>query len=311
MATAASTTVVTGGDRSGAVLGRCPSSVPDPKGPSMSETVVGTFHRSVDEGVGRLERDLPSLVATGVVGGIDVSVGLLAFLVVLHESGSRLLASLAFAIGFIVLVLAKSELFTENFLVPIAAVVARKARWPAVARLWTGTAVFNLVGAFVVTGLTMAAFPELRAAAVEIGTHPVELGITWGAFADAVLAGVAITLMTWMERSTDSVPAKVIAAIAIAFLLVAAPLQHSVVLSAEAFAALHAGAGFGYLDWLGTVAWAALGNTVGGIGLVTVMRLAQVGPRPVKEERERAPEQPRPDDDHPDGPEPNGEEATA
>ena len=253
----------------------------------MSESVVGTFHRSVDEGVERLNRGLPALLATGIVGGIDVSIGLFAFLVVLHESGSRLLASLAFTIGFIALVLAKSELFTENFLVPIAAVVAGKAKWWSILRLWAGTALLNLVGAFVVMGLAMSAFPELRATAINIGAHPVDLGITWAAFADAILAGVAITLMTWMERSTDSIPAKLVAAIAIAFLLVAAPLQHAVVLSAEAFAALQAGAPFGYLDWLGTVGWAALGNVIGGVGLVTVLRLVQVGPEAIDEERAR------------------------
>lgn len=261
----------------------------------MSESVIGTFHRSVDEGVERLNRGLPSLLATGIVGGIDVSVGLFAFLVVLHESGSRLLASLAFTIGFIALTLAKSELFTENFLVPIAAVVAGKAKWWSVLRLWAGTAVLNLVGAFVVMGLAMSAFPQLHATAIKFGTHPIDLGITWAAFADAILAGVVITLMTWMERSTDSVPAKLIAAFAIAFLLVAAPLQHAVVLSAEAFAALHAGAPFGYLDWLGAVGWAALGNTIGGVGLVTVLRLVQVGPDALREERKRADDEERTD----------------
>ncbi|MGI8757306.1 MAG: formate/nitrite transporter family protein [Acidimicrobiales bacterium] len=275
----------------------------------MSESVIGTFHRSVDEGVERLNRGLPSLLATGVVGGIDVSIGLFAFLVVLHESGSRLLASLAFTIGFIALILAKSELFTENFLVPIAAAVAGKAKWRSILRLWAGTALLNLVGAFVVMGLAMSAFPELRATAVSIGTHPVDLGITWAAFADAILAGVTITLMTWMDRSTESVPAKLIAAIAIAFLLVAAPLQHAVVMSAEAFAALHAGAPFGYLDWLGAVAWAALGNIVGGVGLVTVLRLAQVGPEAVREERER-PDGASRVDAEPDGDDGRADEAT-
>ncbi len=262
----------------------------------MSETVEGTFHRSVDEGVERLRRGIPSLLATGVVGGIDVSLGLFAFLVVLHESGSRLLASLAFGIGFVALVLAKSELFTENFMVPIAAVVAGRASWRAVARLWAGTALLNLLGAFVVMGLVMSAFPDLRDRAVEIGSQPIDLGVTWATFADAILAGLALTLLTWMERSTESVPSKLIAAVAIAFLLVAAPLQHAVVLSAEAFAALQAGAPFGYLDWLGAFGLAALGNTVGGVGLVTVLRLVQVGPEAVKRERERDPDLDRTDE---------------
>lgn len=199
-----------------------------------AETVVGAFHRSVDEGVVRLNRSTPSLLATGVVGGVDVSIGLFAFLVVLHDTGSRLLAALAFGIGFVALTLARSELFTENFLVPVAAVIARKASPAKLARLWAGTAACNFLGAFVVMGLVTAAFPHLHELEVAIGTQPVDLGITWQAFADAILGGVAITLMTWMERSTESIPAKLLAAVSIAFVLVAAPLQHAVVLSAEA-----------------------------------------------------------------------------
>ena len=46
-------------------------------------------------------------------------------LVVRHETGSQLLGALAFGIGFITLVLAGSELFTENFMIPVAALVTR------------------------------------------------------------------------------------------------------------------------------------------------------------------------------------------
>ena len=50
------------------------------------------------------------------------------------------------------------------------------------------------------------------------------------------------------------------------------------------FAALQAGAPFGYLDWLGLAAFAALGNMLGGLGLVTILRLLQV-PHKVLAER--------------------------
>ena len=49
-----------------------------------------------------------------------------------------------------------------------------------------------------------------------------------------------------------------------------------IVVSIEMFAALQAHAPFGYADWAGMAAWAALGNTIGGIGLVTILRLVQV-----------------------------------
>jgi formate/nitrite transporter FocA (FNT family) len=198
-----------------------------------------------------------------------------------------LLGALAFGIGFMALTLAGSELFTENFLVPVTAVVAKDASPLALVRLWVGTGVFNLVGAWVAMGLVMTALPGLDGAAREVSHHSMDLGIGWRSFASALLAGAALTLMTWMERSTESVPARLVAAWSIAFLVTACPLQHSVVLSVEAFAALHAGASFGYLDWLGTLGWAVLGNVAGGLGLVTVLRLAQVGAGEIRREQAR------------------------
>ena len=92
-----------------------------------NEELESTFHRTVDEGAVRLNRTLPSLIATGLVGGADVSLGVLAMYLVRAETGSQDLGALAFTVGFIALTLANSELFTENFLVPVAAVVARDA----------------------------------------------------------------------------------------------------------------------------------------------------------------------------------------
>jgi hypothetical protein len=49
--------------------------------------VEEAFDRLVSEGSDRLARPLVPLVATGVVGGIDVAVGVLAYLVVDHQTG--------------------------------------------------------------------------------------------------------------------------------------------------------------------------------------------------------------------------------
>lgn len=214
----------------------------------MSEAINDAFHRSVDDGVQRLERSTPELMATGVVGGADVTLGVFAFLLVEYYTHNHLLAALGFGIGFLALTLAHSELFTENFLVPISTVAAKKAKWRAVLRLWVGTAVFNVVGVMIFTYLVMNAFPELRQTAITTGLRYIDRPLDWATFLNAVLAGAVITLMTWMQRATNSVGSRLVATWSIAFLFAAAPLQHSIVLSAEAFAALHSGAPFGYLD---------------------------------------------------------------
>ncbi len=251
------------------------------------------FERSVDEGARRLGRSWPSLFATGVVGGLDVGAGVLALLVVEHQTHDEMLGAVAFTIGFVALTLAHSELFTEDFMMPLVAVVARQARVREVIRLWSGTAATNLLGGWIATGLTIAALPHLRATAIAAGTHYTAMGIGWRSFASGILGGGAITLMTWMERGTESMVGKLAAAVSIAFILAAGPLNHAIVASLLMFAAIHAHAPFGYLDWAASASWAALANIVGGVGLVTVLRLIQIGRDPVAEERRRAPGQPR------------------
>ena len=252
---------------------------------AISDELASTFRRSVDEGEHRLGRSWPSLLATGAVGGVDISVGVLAMLLVEDATGSPLLAGLAFGIGFIALTMANSELFTENFLVPVVAVAAGKAGPLAILRLWAGTAFTNLLAGWVMMGLVVAGVPHVRAAAIAVSQHYTDLD-AWHAFTAAILGGAVITLMTWMERGTDSMPAKIVAAVAAAFLLIAGTLNHVIVVSLLIFAGLHAGAPYGYVDWLGVIGWATLGNLVGGLGLVTTLRLVQVGQQRLVEERQ-------------------------
>ncbi|MEH0819115.1 MULTISPECIES: formate/nitrite transporter family protein [unclassified Micromonospora] len=86
--------------------------------------VAQAFDRVVEEGATRLARPWAPLIVTGILGGLDVGTGVLAYLLVTQATGQPLLAGLAFGIGFVALLLARSELFTENFLVPVTAVAA-------------------------------------------------------------------------------------------------------------------------------------------------------------------------------------------
>ncbi|GAY09936.1 formate/nitrite transporter family protein [Pseudonocardia sp. N23] len=247
-----------------------------------------TFDRLVDEGTQRLGRSWPGLLATGTLGGLDIGVGVLGLLLVEHATGSTLLGGLAFAIGFVALTLARSELFTEDFLVPVAAVVAKASPPSALLRLWVVTLATNLAGGWVITWILMAGFPSLHETAIESAGTYVRLGIGWQAFALALTGGFLITLMTHMQHSTDSDGLRLVPAVGMGFLLGAGSVNHAVVASLLCFAALHAGAPFGYGDWAGLAAFAALGNMVGGLLLVTMMRLLQVPHKVSEERRERS-----------------------
>ncbi len=258
-----------------------------PVGAREEPEIEDAFDRLVQEGDDRLSRPLLPLLATGFLGGVDVGVGVLAYLVVRHETGSSLLAALAFTIGFVALLMARSELFTENFLVPVTAVVAGRGSVLQLIRLWIVTLVMNLAGGLLLAGMIVVALPDVQATAVEAGSHYAHLGVSWRSFFLAVLGGTVITLLTRMQHASDHMGVKVIPAILMSFVLVGAQLFHSVLDSILIAAGLFSGgADYNWAHWFGALLWSSFGNLVGGLVLVTSVRLLRV-PHRLQEERRR------------------------
>jgi formate-nitrite transporter family protein len=246
----------------------------DPAADPSAEEKDEALDRIVVRGTARLHRAWYDLLATAVVAGLEIGFGVLVLLVVEHETGSVLLGSLAFSVGFIALLLGHSELFTEGFLVPVVTTVAGAASWWQLGRLWLGTLVGNLAGGWVIAWLLVTALPSLHEEAIRRGSEYAASSLTPRTFALAVLAGAAITLMTRMQNGTDDDVARIVACVAGALVIVGGGLFHSILDSILVFAALHAGApGIGYGNWLWWFLWTVVGNLVGGLGLVTLLRL--------------------------------------
>lgn len=205
-----------------------------------------------------------------------------------EATGSPLLGGLAFSIGFLALLLGRSELFTEGFYVPIMTVAAHRARPAQLAKLWGGTLAANLVGGWLIMWVIMAAFPRYAATTVEVATPFVTAPFSRETVCLTLIAGAAITLMTRMQHGTDAMVGKIAAAVAGAFLLAGLGMFHSILDSLIIFGALHTGtAPFGYLDWLRWFSYTVVGNVLGGLLLVTLLRVIRSKDR-LRLEREAA-----------------------
>lgn len=250
----------------------------------LEDELEDAVDRIVSEGVQRLHRTWREVLVTGFLAGAEVALGILGYLEVRKETGNPLVASMAFAIGFVALLLGRSELFTEGFLVPVTTVVARRASIGQLLKLWSGTLVTNLAGGWVLMWLIMIAFPQLHHETLVAATHFVDAPLTGRSFALAVLGGAAITLMTRMQHGTDSTSGKILAAFAGAFLLTGLELFHSILDSLLIFAAILTGrAPFGYVEWAGWFWYTVVGNMLGGFVLITLLRLLRSQERLVEE----------------------------
>jgi formate/nitrite transporter FocA (FNT family) len=241
----------------------------------MEDELAEAFDTIVSQGAQRLHRTWREVITTGLAGGLEVATGVLALFAVVAETRSHLLGGIAFSIGFVALLLARSELFTEGFLVPVTAVVAKRASWRQLGKLWGGTLVANLVGGWLFTWLIIRGLPNLRQTAIDSALPFVQAPLDLRAVCLALLAGSTLTLMTRMQHGTTSDPAKIVAAVVGGFLLAGFQLFHSILDSLIIFAALHAGAPFGYGDWLAWFWYTAVLNMAGGLLVVTVLRLVR------------------------------------
>jgi formate-nitrite transporter family protein len=247
------------------------------------------FERSLAEGRRRLHMRLVQQISTGFLAGVTITFGIVALAVTDAEIGRDLgpgvatvAGSMAFGVGLVLLIVGRSELFSENFLEPVAAafVEHRLAAGVArLARLWAVILVLNVVGGAALAGVMTVpdALPEgssdaLMRIADEIATKGAAATL-----ARAVLAGALITLLSYLLSAVDTVLGRMVVAYLVGVLLALGPFDHVAVSVIHLLFGiwLGDGIGFGYGDIALTAGVTALGNLVGGLLFITVSQVAR------------------------------------
>jgi len=243
------------------------------------------YERTKEEGRRRLERPLAEEISTALAAGFDIVAGIVALALVEtqleHLAGkdaAHVFGSLAFGIGFIFLVVGRGELFTENFLVPIAGLDhGNRSSWRNLAKLWITSPIFNVLG-----GLIMILILSTHSV-LPFGTGKTIVDIAetlhangWLAlFMSAIFAGALITAMTWFIEGQLSMMVRVVVAWLCGFILALGGLNHVIVVTLELIFGYRYGAHYSWVFIVENFFLAALGNAIGGLGLVTLNRLTQ------------------------------------
>ena len=242
------------------------------------------FARTREEGERRLKRSKLELTTTSFVAGFDVVFGVIALGAAtaaiaprFGPSAGHFVGSLFFGIAFIFIVVGRSELFTENFLVPITALRRGRLSKLKLAELWTISPVMNLVGGTVLVLIVSSngVLPEGTAPAIVDVAETIDDFSHWTAFLSAIVAGALITVMTWMVEGVGTVGGRIVVAWVAGVLLALLSLNHVVVVTLELILGLRFGADIAGGAIALNFAIAAAGNLVGGIVFVTLTRTSQ------------------------------------
>ena len=266
-----------------------PSAAPAPgsdnEGSPGTRLSVHEIHENITSAAEEeLERPAASLLWSALGAGLTISFSFVASAYLASLVGGDVakeaMVSLAYPLGFIYVVLARHQLFTEQTLEPVLPLLEHPTRrhFRQLLRLWGLVLVANLVGAVVMAFLLartsmlkldmLSELDQVARAATEGGFGSV--------FYKAIFAGWLVALMAWLVAATESTVGQMILIWLTTAPISAFGFKHSIAGSAEAFyRALRHDAGWGEMT-VDFVVPAVLGNIVGGVLFVAVLNHGQV-----------------------------------
>jgi formate/nitrite transporter FocA (FNT family) len=236
----------------------------------------------LQEGETELERPNASLFWSALAAGLSMGFSMMGQGLLdayLPDAPWRpLVSSFGYSLGFLIVILGRQQLFTENTLPPVLPLLQRMniRTLGKVLRLWGIVLVANLIGAvlFALAVAHTAAFaPEVKHAFAELGHKALEndFGTT---LLRGIFAGWLIALMVWLLPLAET--ARVWVIIILTYFVGLAHLSHVIAGSVETFTV----AAMGEASWGdvlgGFVVPALLGNIIGGVMLVAVLNHAQI-----------------------------------
>ncbi len=234
------------------------------------------------EGVDELERSSSALFWSGLAAGLSMGFSLVAEGLLRSHLPDKpwrpLIVKLGYSVGFLIVILGRQQLFTENTLTPILPLLQEKTSkcFMNVLRLWTVVLLANLLGALIFAWAVMRtnAFDgHIRHTFIEIGHDAIRNGFATTMWR-GVFAGWLIALMVWLLPFAEA--ARIFVIIIITYVVGLGQFSHIIAGAVEVFALAAAGEKPWGTVFGGFLVPTLIGNIIGGVTLVAALNHAQV-----------------------------------
>jgi len=240
----------------------------------------------LESGLHEMNRERSGLLLSGLSAGLDIGFGPLMMAVVLTLSpGSfgdlttELLLASVYSIGFMFVILGRSELFTEHTTLAVIPVLDGQASVRELGRLWGLVYVGNLVGGLLFTLLVILLMPELGVVAPEsfetIALKLVDHDLPW-LFVGGVFAGWLMGLLAWLVTAARDTTARLLLVLIVAGTIGLLHLPHSIAGNVEVLFGLFISPAITLADYVGFLVLATFGNAFGGAVFVALLKYGHV-----------------------------------
>ncbi|MFO8116053.1 MAG: formate/nitrite transporter family protein [Halorubrum sp.] len=240
----------------------------------------------LESGLHEMNRERSGLLLSGLSAGLDIGFGPLMMAVVLTLSpGSfgdlttELLLASVYSIGFMFVILGRSELFTEHTTLAVIPVLDGQASFRDLGRLWGLVYVGNLVGGLLFTLLVILLMPELgvvdprsfETIALKLVTHD----LPW-LFIGGVFAGWLMGLLAWLVTAAQDTTARILLVLIVTGTIGLLHLPHSIAGNVEVLFGLFVSDTITLADYAGFLVLATVGNAFGGGVFVALLKYGHV-----------------------------------
>ncbi|MGX0892894.1 formate/nitrite transporter FocA (FNT family) [Pseudomonas sp. ADAK2 TE3594] len=249
------------------------------------------------QGDKELERSVAALWWSALAAGLTMGLSLMGMGLLNSRlpdgEGFKVIASFGYCAGFLAVILARQQLFTENTLTAVLPIMSKPTlgNFGRLLRLWSVVLVGNLCGTLLVA-YVMLHLPifdtKTDLAFLDIGRKVMENDAS-KMFAKGIISGWMIATMVWMIPSMES--AKMWIIILITYFMALGDFTHIVVGSVEVSYLVFAGE-LPWKDfWLVFAGPTLVGNIIGGSFIFALISHAQIrsesGPPKTSAERDQ------------------------
>lgn len=192
-----------------------------------------------------------------------------------EDSSLIKVVALVYPLGFILVVLGQSILFTEQTALLTLPVLNKKRTAGSMLKLWGVVIAGNLVGGYVMAGILLWLGPHLgifnREVVVNIATHVLhaELPVI---FVSAIVAGWLMGLLSWLLASSRDTISRIVMIFMITAVMSFTGLHHSIIGSVEVFSGMLSSPNISFWNYVSFQSTALVGNAFGGAIFVALLK---------------------------------------
>jgi formate/nitrite transporter FocA (FNT family) len=258
---------------------------------SSDETTTGQtayediLAQQIEKGQIELERRNDGLFLSALSAGLDMGFGPLLMAVMLTlvsgvygEPLTDILLANLYSIGFIFIILGRSELFTEHTTLAVFPVLNRQAGLKDLGRLWSIVFIGNVIGGVVFAGFAVFYTPSglvEPVAFVNLAQTYIKQS-TGVLFAGAILAGWLMGLLSWLIASAQDSIGRIFVVWLITATISFAHFPHCIAGTIEVLMGTFASPSISLLDYGRFLLLTTIGNIIGGTFFVALLRYSHV-----------------------------------